>query len=107
MPGAVRSRLRAIGPGVRPADAHGEFIGMALFSADGARQLRETYHRLQVEPRPAGQPSLERAALTDLLHEMAAADIAIDVVDIYKGWMEVDTFEDYRRAWAQIGTLES
>jgi phosphoenolpyruvate phosphomutase len=23
-------------------------------------------------------------------------------VNIYKGWMEVDTFEDYQRAWAYI-----
>jgi len=23
-------------------------------------------------------------------------------VDIYKGWLEIDTFEDYRRAWAKV-----
>ena len=23
-------------------------------------------------------------------------------VDVYKGWLEVDTFEDYQRAWAAI-----
>jgi phosphoenolpyruvate phosphomutase len=105
VPGEVRSRLRAIGPAIPPADAHGEFIGMAMFSAEGARSLRETYRRLQGQPRPDGRPALERAAFPDLLQEMADTGIAIDVVDIYKGWMEVDTFEDYRRAWAQIETL--
>jgi phosphoenolpyruvate phosphomutase len=23
-------------------------------------------------------------------------------VDIYKGWLEIDTFEDYRRAWTKV-----
>jgi len=23
-------------------------------------------------------------------------------VDVYKGWLEIDTFEDYERAWAEI-----
>jgi phosphoenolpyruvate phosphomutase len=27
---------------------------------------------------------------------------AVVAVDIHKGWMEVDSFEDYRRAWAEV-----
>jgi len=26
----------------------------------------------------------------------------VHCVDVYKGWLEVDTFEDYQRAWAEI-----
>jgi phosphoenolpyruvate phosphomutase len=26
----------------------------------------------------------------------------VKAVEIYKGWLEVDTFEDYRRAWAKL-----
>jgi phosphoenolpyruvate phosphomutase len=105
VPGEVPSRLRAIGPAIRPEAAHGEFIGMAMFSAEGARCLRATYHRLRSAPGAAGGAALDRATLPDLLQQMVDAGVEIGVVDVYKGWMEVDTFEDYRRAWAQIETL--
>ena len=26
----------------------------------------------------------------------------VQAVDVYKGWLEIDTFEDYRRAWALL-----
>jgi phosphoenolpyruvate phosphomutase len=26
----------------------------------------------------------------------------VQAVDAYKGWLEIDTFEDYRRAWALL-----
>jgi phosphoenolpyruvate phosphomutase len=28
--------------------------------------------------------------------------LTVHTIDTYKGWMEVDTFEDYQRAWAQL-----
>jgi phosphoenolpyruvate phosphomutase len=27
---------------------------------------------------------------------------AVVAVDIHKGWMEIDSFDDYRRAWAEV-----
>jgi phosphoenolpyruvate phosphomutase len=46
--------------------------------------------------------SPERAAFTDLLQELVARGETVACVDVYKGWLEVDTFEDYQRAWAAI-----
>jgi phosphoenolpyruvate phosphomutase len=105
VPGEVRSGVRGIGPGVDPAAAHGEFIGLALFSAAGAAALRAAYHR--VRETHAGRPfrgaeSVERAAFTHLVQELIESGARVDAVDVYKGWMEVDTFDDYRRAWAQL-----
>jgi phosphoenolpyruvate phosphomutase len=109
VPGAARHRVAAIGPALRPEDAHGEFIGMAMFSEAGAGQLREMYHRLQREaalaPGAAGRAALERATVPHLLQAMIDAGVRVDAVDVYKGWTEVDTFEDYRRAWAQVDGL--
>ncbi len=107
VPGTSASRVCAIGPAVRPEDAHGEFVGMAMFSAAGARRLRDTHERLVREQggrTRAGRP-LDTATVPDLLQEMIDAGARVDAVDIYKGWMEVDTFDDYRRAWAQVGNL--
>ena len=46
--------------------------------------------------------SIQRAAFTDMLQELVNHDHQVACVDIYKGWLEIDTFEDYRRAWAKM-----
>ncbi|MGE0192489.1 MAG: isocitrate lyase/phosphoenolpyruvate mutase family protein [Planctomycetota bacterium] len=85
--------------------ANGEWIGMMMVSAEGAKTLVSTYEDLV--KKGAGKPlhqakTLEEAALTDLLQELVVRGASIRVVDTYKGWMEIDTFEDYRRAWSQV-----
>ena len=61
--------------------------------AELARSHRGRFHEAE---------SLSRAALTDLLQELIDRGHRVTCVDVYKGWMEVDTFEDYRRAWSEI-----
>ena len=39
---------------------------------------------------------------TDMVQELIGAGLEVECVRIYKGWMEVDTFEDYQRAWADM-----
>ena len=112
---APASGLRALGDGgddtlvtvgtrVAPERANGEFIGMALFSERGTQALRAVWE----SARAAGggrfheADSVERAAFTDLLQELVARGERVRCVDVYKGWLEVDTFEDYQRAWAEI-----
>ena len=41
-------------------------------------------------------------ALLPLLQELVERGEPVACVDVYKGWLEVDTFEDYQRAWAAI-----
>jgi phosphoenolpyruvate phosphomutase len=86
-------------------DAHGEFIGMAMFSPTGTELLRQAYHRVASQPSGGPfheAPSLEQASLTDMLQELIDHRQEVYAVKIYKGWMEVDTFEDYQRAWGHI-----
>jgi phosphoenolpyruvate phosphomutase len=93
------SRVLRIGPQIAPADAHGEYIGLAMFSAKGAAALRAVHDEL-ASGRAEG---LERAALPQLLQALVDRGDEVTAVDVHKGWMEVDSFEDYRRAWAEAG----
>ena len=105
LPTAEATTLTQIGREIAPQDADGEFIGLAMFSASGAQVLRTTYQELQMgsAPRRFHEAStLETAAFTDMLQELIDRNHDIACVDIYKGWLEIDTFEDYRRAWAKI-----
>lgn len=94
-----------IGQRVPPEEATGEFIGMGLFSDRGCQLLRETWARLSATaPRASFHEAdaPERAAFTDLLQELVDQGELVSCVNVYKGWLEVDTFEDYQRAWAEI-----
>jgi len=78
---------------------------MAMFSPTGTELLRQAYQRVVSSHR--GGPfheasSLEQASLTDILQELIDHHHQVSAVNIYKGWMEVDTFEDYQPAWAYI-----
>jgi phosphoenolpyruvate phosphomutase len=105
LPSTTDTTVAGIGQQLPPEGAHGEFIGVAMFSATGTELLRQAYHRAAATHR--GGPfheasSLEHASLTDIIQELIAHGQDVYAVSIYKGWMEVDTFEDYRRAWAYI-----
>lgn len=88
--------------------AHGEYTGVARFSARGAELLRRCY-RVSRE-RYAGKPfreaaRFEKAYLIQLFQEMLECGIAIAHVDVAGGYMEIDTQEDFelaRRAWGRV-----
>jgi phosphoenolpyruvate phosphomutase len=104
VPSSAGARVKRIGRQLSPADAHGEFIGLALLSERGAEVVRGVHADLQRGHRGRFQEaeSLAKASLTDLLQELIDRGHTVTCVDVYKGWMEIDSFDDYRRAWAEI-----
>jgi phosphoenolpyruvate phosphomutase len=104
LPEGAEDTLLSVGQRVAPEAATGEFIGMALFSERGTRRVRQVWE--EARQRPAERfheaDTVERAAFTDLLQALVDGGESVQCVDVYKGWIEVDTFEDYQRAWAEI-----
>jgi len=86
--------------------AHGEYIGVATFSAAGAARLRAHYHRCRAAY--AGQPFhqarvFEKAYLIQLFQDMIEAGERFTHVDTPGGYIEIDTQQDFdyaRRHWA-------
>jgi phosphoenolpyruvate phosphomutase len=97
-------QLLQIGQRIAPEAATGEFIGLAAFSPRGTELLREAYARALATPKATlhEAESVRTAAFTDLLHVLVAAGQPVTCVSTWKGWLEIDTFEDYQRAWAEI-----
>ncbi|MFN7970752.1 MAG: isocitrate lyase/phosphoenolpyruvate mutase family protein [Acidobacteriota bacterium] len=98
-------RVARIGSRIASTEAHGEFLGIALLTRAGSDRLRARV--AEVSERLRGKPfheaaSMERAALSDAFQEAIDAGEEVRAVETYKGWMEVDTFEDYQRAWARL-----
>ena len=86
---------------ISEADAYGEYIGVAKFSAAGAARLREYYHRAKREF--AGKPwreasVFEKAYLILLFQQMIESGERFTHVDTPGGYIEVDTQQDFEYA---------
>ena len=98
-------RVTRIHRQIPESQAHGEYIGVAKFSAAGAARLREHYHRCQREF--AGRPwreaaVFEKAYLILLFQEMIERGQQFTHVDTLGGYIEVDTQQDFdyaRQHW--------
>ena len=83
------------------ADAYGEFVGVAKFSTDGARLLREHYYRCR--KRYPGREFregrvFEDAMMIHLFDEMIDKGVAMSHVDTHGHYREIDTHQDLELA---------
>lgn len=82
-------------------ETQGQFIGMIKCSHRGIKILKRNYDWVKdlFSGRPFGQADVfKKAWLTDLLNEMTELGVPLHCVIIERGWMEIDTPEDYERA---------
>jgi choline kinase len=101
----MNGRVTRVHRQIPERDAYGEYIGVAKFSAAGARRLREYYDRCRCEF--AGQPwreaaSFEKAYKILLFQDMIEQGERFEHVDTAGGYIEVDTQQDFeyaRREW--------
>ena len=103
--GDEEHRVVKIGQHLPLDHVHGEFIGMAMFSEKGTQALKDCYRSSQERYKSSGfheANSVSKASFTDLLQELIDQRHRVDAVPIFKGWMEVDSFEEYQNAWAKI-----
>jgi choline kinase len=92
--------------------ASGEFIGVAKFTPDGAREMVAAFDAAR--GRNAGKEyregrTFERAYLIDLFQEMIEHGATFSRVDTHGGYMEIDTQEDLACAakWWRESTPEA
>jgi choline kinase len=86
---------------IAPREAHGEYTGIAKFTAKGAARLRQHFH--QARGKFAGKPFreaavFEKAYLIHLLQDMIEAGVEIAHADTPGDYMEVDTQQDFELA---------
>lgn len=101
----ANGRVTRVHRAIPPADAHGEYTGIAKFTRAGAAQLREHFARAKAQH--AGKPFreaavFEKAYLILLYQQMIEAGVPFAHADTPGDYMEVDTQEDFelaRRQW--------
>jgi choline kinase len=98
-------RITRIHRTIDPAEAAGEYTGIAKFTTAGAALLKAHYHRCRQQF--AGQPfreaaTFEKAYLILLFQEMIEAGVPFAAVETPGGYLEIDTQQDFdlaRRFW--------
>ncbi len=81
--------------------ARNEYIGVARFTREGARILRDAYHRAKAkyDGRPfQDAPVFQKAYLIDLFQEMIEEGIPMYPMETQGGYMEIDTNQDFQIA---------
>lgn len=80
-----------------------EFVGIALFSKKGVRLLKETYSNIKnKEGKFHEAESVAQADFMDLIQELIDNGIKIDSLEIDRGWMEINTFENYKKSCGML-----
>ncbi len=97
--------IAKIGKNMNPKETHGEFIGIALFSKKGGETLIKCYKNALKKYRNKKfheATSINKAYFTDMIQEIIDNRYEVNNMDIYGDWIEIDTFEDYKKAWSEI-----
>lgn len=98
-------KIVQIGKKISLKDVHGEFIGLAMFSKKGAENLKKIYKNalnIYKNKKFHESSSFNKAYFTDIVQEMIDNGFSVKNVDTYGEWIEIDTFDDYKRAWNEI-----
>ena len=86
-------------------EVHGEFIGMIKLNHRGCEIFKQNFHRVKKSflNKPFQKAKIfQKAYLTDLIQEMVDVGIKVHCVIIKRGWKEIDTVEDYKKALAEF-----
>jgi phosphoenolpyruvate phosphomutase len=97
----ANGRVTRIDRQIAEGDAHGEYIGVAKFSAAGAARLRERYRALAEKFAGhswRGARSFENAYKILLFQDMIEQGERFAHVDTAGGYIEVDTQQDFEYA---------
>jgi len=82
-------------------EVHGEFIGMIKLNQRGCEILKQNFHRVKKHfwNKPFQRAKIfQKAYLTDMIQELVDIGIKVHCIIIERGWKEIDTVEDYKKA---------
>jgi len=112
-PESDAEKMRAEGPRVvdisrviPSEDASGEFIGVAKFTPDGAKDLMAAYDEAKAVCETLGDRPFPKAYLIHLFQRMIEQGKTFHRVDTHGGYMELDTLQDleYAKSWWEGGS---
>lgn len=99
-----QKEVSQIGHKINPRKANGEFMGLILLNPKGSEIFKRVYLDCLKKYKSKQFHEAENigmADITDLLQEIIDRGNKVYSVDIYKGWLDVDSLGDLQRAWSK------
>ncbi|MCP4750556.1 MAG: phosphocholine cytidylyltransferase family protein [Proteobacteria bacterium] len=83
--------------------AYGEFIGISMYSEKGVEKVKQLFGNLEDATTENDIPfDLKKEKLTGFYNALISRGEQITPVSILGGWMEIDTFEDFKKSWTMV-----
>ncbi|MBL7026537.1 MAG: phosphocholine cytidylyltransferase family protein [Candidatus Marinimicrobia bacterium] len=100
---------KVVGVGSTETDLSSEFIGLAKLSVNTLLILDDVYKNIYCQ-RPEevfhSSSSFRMASFLDFIQELIVQKQDIIAIEIWRSWIDVDTFEDYRNSWKLIAEFD-
>lgn len=93
---------------IAESEADYEFIGITKLSTAGSKVFKEIHDdcvRLYKNRTFHEASSIYQASFTDLIQEVIDRGIAVNLMEVNSGWMEIHNWQDYQRACSLLGQL--
>jgi phosphoenolpyruvate phosphomutase len=100
---------KVVGIGMAESDLSSEFIGLAKLSLSSLEILKDVHKSKYLkdpEQKFHNSNSLRKASVLDFVQELIEQHENINALEIWRSWIDVDTFEDYRNSWKLIEELD-
>lgn len=103
-----KNRILRIGKRLDHNEANYEFVGIAMFTPKGIEILKKEYHDLKKgkDGRFHEADSFSMLSFTDMIQGLIAKGYPVHSLEIYKGWTEIRSFDDYRNACSMLAHKE-
>lgn len=94
------NEILRIGKNINKNMADYEFIGIAYFSEYGVEIIKKIYNDCRLNHKGSFHEatSFERASFTDFIQEVIDRGFTVNLLEIYKGWIEIHNNEDIELA---------
>ncbi|OQX95293.1 hypothetical protein B6I21_06160 [candidate division KSB1 bacterium 4572_119] len=97
--------INSSGANLSGTNSTSEFIGLAKLSTNACAILNDIYKNLYLpDPNRKFQNSkkIKKSSFVDFIAELLNRKEKVNVLEIWRTWIDIDTFEDYRNAWKFI-----
>jgi len=103
-------KINSVGVGLPKTDSTSEFIGLAKLSENACSTLKDLYKNVYSIDRNKKFHSakhIKKASFIDFIQELIDRGEKVTALEIWRSWIDIDTFEDYRTAWKLIDEIKS
>jgi len=91
----------------------GRYVGLIRLSKAAGQVFQRVYDELAIRLNESDEvwrnsPTFRQASMTDMLQELIDQGQRVDSIPIKRGWLEMDTVEDYKRyhQWIKEGSIQ-